>query len=100
MNRNLFLNLLLLLIFSSCYEKNNSNINNVLVDKIWISSLNKRQYYLSSKDGRKYLWMTFERRDGGSYAPFSEAKGTPESHPLKLTYHKYKEGWAALNYFK
>jgi hypothetical protein len=91
---------LLVLMFSACSDHKSSNLNSVLVDKVWMSSLNRTQYYFSSKDGKEYLWMTFERRDGDTYTPFSEAKGNPVSNPLEMTNERYREGWSASDYFR
>lgn len=92
---------LLTLVFSACSDNKSTNLDSVLVDRVWISSLNKSQYYFSSKDGREYLWMTFERRDGATYTPFSEAKGNPVTNPLKKTNERYREGWSASDdYFR
>lgn len=101
MKNSLFLILYTLLFISACSEDSSSDLDKLLIDRVWISSLNQNQYYFSSKDNREYLWMKFERRDGKTYTPFSEAKGTPETNLLELAYdNTYREGWSASDYFK
>jgi hypothetical protein len=100
MIRPLFFLILSILFVSACNKKGELTLNNALVDKVWISSLNKTQYYFSSKDGRRYIWMTFERTGEETSTPFSEAKGTPETNPLEMTHAQYREGWSDSDYFR
>ncbi|MGC6429845.1 MAG: hypothetical protein ACON5F_02270 [Jejuia sp.] len=91
-----------LLILFGCQSKNDnsSNLKSFVSDKTWIEFSNKFQYYYSSKDDGQYLWMTFERREDGTYTPFTPAKGDPYTHHLPNTLTKYREGWSKSSLFK
>ena len=94
--------IILTIILISCKTENNTKkeIESFIVDRVWLSSLNKEQYYLASKDKKEYLWMTFERRENGTYTPFTNAKGNPDTNPLKNTFTDYREGWSPLRFYK
>lgn len=89
-----------LLLIISCTQTKQEDPYVVLVDRVWMTELNKTQYYYSSTDGFQFLWSKFERRNGGTYTPFSLAKGTPYTHPLPRTYSGISEGWHISSYFK
>lgn len=90
------------IILISCKTENKTekDIESFIVDRIWLSSLNKQQYYLSSKDKRKFLWWTIERKENKTYTPFTNAKGNPDTNPLKNTFTDYREGWEASDFYK
>lgn len=88
------------LLMVACSSELSSNLDALLVDRIWLSSPNQTQFYFSSTDQVQYLWMAVERRNGNGYISFSPAKGTPESHPLPEEYTDFKEGWYASSNFK
>ena len=94
--------IILTIAFVSCKSENKTekDLESFIVDRVWLSSLNKEQYYLSSKDKREFLWMTFEYRENGTYTPFVNAKGNPESNPLKKISSVYREGWSPLDFYK
>ena len=93
----------IVLILSSCHSTKNEetqNLNTYIADRVWVSE-DKQQYYYQSNDNTEYVWMTFDRREDGTYSPFSNAQGTPDSNPLSPNVNaSYTEGWSALNYFK
>jgi len=95
-----FIILTIILISCKTENKTEKDIESFIVDRIWISSLNKQQYYLSSKDKREFLWFTFERKENGTYTPFSNAKGNPDTNPLENIYTDYREGWSPSDFYK
>lgn len=84
--------IILINIIGCSNNQQTENLNSYLTDRIWMTEY-KQQYYYSSKDNKQYLWMTFERRNGGTYTPFSNAKGNPETNMLQMNVKKYREGW-------
>ena len=89
------------LIVSSCSNSQNqeTNFQEIMVDRVWLTK-NQTQMYFSSTDGKEYFWMTFQKRNGKSYTPFSKAEGTPQNNPLPINNSVYREGWSGSSYFK
>lgn len=90
--------LLSLLIITSCNNK--PDLYSYIVDRVWMNTKSKTQYYLSSNENREYFWLSSERRDGEYYYTFSNAEGTPETNPLPNTYTIYRQGWLESDFFK
>lgn len=94
--------LFLILISCKSEKKTSADLESFIADKVWFVGNKKTgtQYYFSDKEKRQYLWMTFERRDDGTYTPFVIAKGTPETNPLPNVLSTYREGWSPTDFYK
>lgn len=76
----------------SCKEKKVDKYS-FITDRIWRTlDYNESQYYFSSSDNSKYIWIP-SKREGTKY---SLAKGNPKTNP----YNPSPEGWLKSATFK
>lgn len=90
------------------------NIEEYLVDKVWLYFLDKNdetpnQFYFNKIDGKRYIYSATEiKNDGASLddylSPWKKFKETPktnrEPEARETIYRKNYEGWREMEYFK
>ncbi len=85
MKKTSFIFLFFSFVILSCQE-NKTDHNVFITDRIWRTlDYNQSQYYFSSTDNSKYIWLP-SKREG---IEFSMAQGNPDTHP----YNPSPKGW-------